>query len=354
MDGTGDELGASNTNLARIYQMLPPSDAKQITFYDPGVATGKILKPVKLFQFITGAGISKNIKKAYTFLAMNYEPGDQVYLFGFSRGAYTARSLMGLINCVHLLWPDRINQLDRAYRLYAGKAKKTKTDHFRSLHARPADIYLVGVFDTVGSLLGPFFFKTFGMLMAFMIASTFYNDLYIVVAMVIVFGFLLSPWVVKLNAFLGIHKFHNTQLCPGNVFAYHAVSIDEKRRSFKPRLWNDKDDPRVEQIWFAGTHKDIGGPSLNPETANSSLRWMMKNAQAKGLLINYQEGDLKINTGGALTPNKFPLNLFPVARGLKKHYRFHESVEQRIQLNPDYASAKRIKKLDPIFVWDLA
>ncbi len=351
MDGTGDEIGKLNTNVAKIYEALQVNKS-QIVYYDPGVATGKISKPIKLFQFITGAGISENIKKAYEYLVKNYEPGDQVYLFGFSRGAYTARSLMGMIHCVGLLTPNHISQLKKAYLLYAGKAKDETSDKFRKQHSRECQIHFVGVFDTVGSLLGNLFFKGFGLLIAISIAVYFQHNNYILTAMLAAVLFLLSPWVAKLNAFLGIHKFHNTELMSGDTHAFHAVSINEKRRSFKPSLWKNIEDKRVQQLWFAGTHKDIGGPSASRETSNTALRWMISNAKLNGLLFNFDEQSLKIDNTSKLTPDRFPLNLFPVARRLKKNYKFHASVLERIEKSPRYASAKRIKKLNPVFIAD--
>lgn len=349
MDGTGDEIGAFNTNIAKIFQALQVHE-NQIVYYDPGVATGKILKPIKLFQFVTGAGISKNIMKAYEYLSHHYEAGDRVYLFGFSRGAYAARSLMGLIRCVGLLQPNHISHLRQAYRLYAGEASVESKTKFREKYSRSCEIYFIGVFDTVGSLLGDLFFKGFGLFVASVIAIVFQDYGFVLVAMFAAILFLLTPWVGKLNAFLGIHKFHNTMLTSLNTYSFHAVSIDEKRRSFKPSLWKNTQSERVQQLWFAGTHKDIGGPSVTRETSNTALQWMMSHARLNGVDFNFDERNLKINNNGALTPNRFPLNLFPVARRLKSDYKFHASVKQRIEMNPKYRSAKKIEKLNPIFV----
>lgn len=248
-DGTWDTAD-KHTNVYKLYKALPTT-ATQLPMYDDGVgATGD---PIwKLVGGAFGTGLWQKIKDGYTKIAHAYEHGDSVFLFGFSRGAFTARSLAGMIAACGLptqnFSDDLVNTAFRAYR---------EKDHRQALLATLQDcnmecakITMVGVWDTVGSLGIP---SVFGGVDP------------------IVYGFL------------------DTTLHPNILNAYHALAIDEKRMEFPPTLWTGQTAPgqTMEQVWFTGVHSDVGGgePDQTGKTALSdiTLGWMLGKAAKLGL-----------------------------------------------------------------------
>lgn len=246
-DGTGNEYGRNNTNVVEIYSVAVKNE-KQITFYDPGVGTGGweydeeagSLK-AKADQ-ATGEGLQKNVEDAYYFLMKCYEEGDKVYLFGFSRGAFTARALAGMLYKCGLLRPDNDNLLEYASKIYNTKDNKEIAGGFKATFSRSCPAYFVGVWDTVESLV--------------------------------------------LNAG---KKFYNYQLNPEVNYGYQALAIDEKRRDFPPCLWDETQKiagQTIEQVWFAGVHSDVGGWYDERGLSNTALRWMIDKASACGVEID--------------------------------------------------------------------
>ena len=243
-DGTWNSWrGGSGTNVVRLYQTFQEIDGEQLLTYDAGVGTD-------FFRFTGGAfgfGISRNIKELYRFIVDNYEPGDLVYLFGFSRGAFSVRSLGGLLERCGILKRDRVDLVDRAFEFYkAGPSREA--DHFRRAYAHEDfEIRVIGVWDTVGALGVPF------------------------------------SLVNRFNPFA--HQFHDTRLGRHVRFAFHAVSIDENRRTFRPTLWSESEpetplppplfDQRIRQAWFAGHHGDVGGTYAERGLSDAALAWMI-------------------------------------------------------------------------------
>jgi uncharacterized protein (DUF2235 family) len=237
-------------------------DVGQVKAYDQGVGTGYSALD-KISGGITGAGIDKNIKDLYTFLCINYEPGDELYLFGFSRGAYTARSLAGLIKCCGVLKPANIHLVDDAYNLYRDRNRYSlpSSDMMKAWRSNFSqeditEILFMGVWDTVGALGIPLtIFKSFN------------HDKY---------------------------KFHDCTLGTNVKYAYHALAINEKRRLFQPTLWNlsttvmnDPEHPQVlEQRWFAGAHANIGGGYADSGLSDITLDWLIKKAEDVGLCFH--------------------------------------------------------------------
>jgi uncharacterized protein (DUF2235 family) len=183
-----------------------------------------------------------------------YEPGDDLYFFGFSRGAFTARSTVGLVRNCGILRSEHVDRIKQAYRLYRGREERTKPDGmeaqmFRRMYSHPETrIHFVGVWDTVGSLGIP------------------------------IDGVRLP--LVKL------WSFHDTMLSRYVRFAYHALSIDERRGPFKPTLWEQHEEATeqtLEQLWFAGVHCDVGGGYSDPALAEIPLLWMVDRARAASL-----------------------------------------------------------------------
>lgn len=248
-DGTGNEYGEHNTNVVELYSVAI-NGTKQITFYDPGIGTGGWEYEEESNSLrakhdqVTGEGLQKNVEDAYRFLMKTYEEGDRVYLFGFSRGAFTARALGGMLYDVGLLRIDTDNLLEYASKLCNNKNNYSSEviSGFRSTFCRPCPAYFIGVWDTVESLV--------------------------------------------LNAG---KRFYNYQLNPETKFGYHALAIDEKRKDFPPCRWDETQKvagQTIEQVWFAGVHSDVGGWYDERGLSNTALLWMIEKAQACGMEVD--------------------------------------------------------------------
>lgn len=250
--------GSQTTNVWLIYQLVKPfatDRTPQLAYYHPGVGTGGFIDRVVGGAF--GVGLGLDIRQCYRFLVDHYHPGDYVYLFGFSRGAYTVRSLAGLIRNCGVINPEKLEAGENidgavhdAFELYRKRGDATAPNaqlsvDFRVKHSHPDfRITCIGVWDTVGSLGIPV-----GML-----------------------GHLTSHLV----------GFHDVTLSSRVDRAYQAVAIDERRRPFVPTLWLQQPDAReqgqrIEQRWFTGVHSDVGGGYPWPDRglATLALRWMV-------------------------------------------------------------------------------
>lgn len=249
---------SATTNVWLMYQLVKPfanDHTPQLAYYHPGVGTGGFIDRVVGGAF--GVGLGLNIRQCYRFLVDHYHPGDYVYLFGFSRGAYTVRSLAGLVRNCGVLDPEKLepgvdidSAVHDAFELYRKRGDATAPRaqlavDFRVKHSHPDfRITCIGVWDTVGSLGIPV-----GLL-----------------------GHLTSHLV----------GFHDVTLSSWVDRAYHAVAIDERRRPFSPTLWLQQPDAReqgqrMEQRWFTGVHSDVGGGYPWPDRglATLALRWMV-------------------------------------------------------------------------------
>jgi uncharacterized protein (DUF2235 family) len=246
-DGTGNEYGQNNTNVVDIYSVAVKSD-KQIAFYDPGVGTGGWEYDEESGSLraksdqATGEGLQKNVEDAYRFLMDCYEGGDKIYLFGFSRGAFTVRALAGMIYKCGLLRPDNDNLLEYASKIYNTKDNNNIASGFKATFSRSCPVHFVGEWDTVESLI--------------------------------------------LNAG---KRFYNYQLNPEVTCGYQAIAIDEKRRDFPPCSWDETQKipgQTIEQVWFAGVHSDVGGWYDERGLSNVALRWMIDKASACGMEVD--------------------------------------------------------------------
>lgn len=311
-----------STNVQHIFEAICNSDEQQIQqikYYDEGIgAEGSWLN--RWIDGATGKGIDDNILNAYRFILWNYEPGDQLYLFGFSRGAYTARSLAGLIRNCGIPKSDDLSLIKEAYRIYRGRnpitnpngeealAFKQKHSYYKNLR-----IKFIGVWDTVGSLGIP------------------------------------SRWFQWYNK--QKYQFHDTTLSSITDYAYQALAIDEKRSNFKPTLWemsrkvqNGEVGQVMQQVWFPGVHSNIGGGYPDQDLSDITLKWMITKAEAAGLAFEkkYIEAAIKPNAAGRLyNSKKFPFNLFPdYLRPVCKTPLANEAVNlaayKRMELVPDY------------------
>lgn len=290
-DGTSNEISQDRTNILRLYGTLEKG-ADQVVFYDPGVGTFGAenavsyyyRRGVEIWGLASGWGLDHNVKEAYRFLVEHYDDGrraggkdvapDRIYIFGFSRGAYSARVLAGFIHALGLIDPVNLNLLDYAYRAYKGigaggagipaeDSRDPRRNPFaevrlfeRILRPRRPAIRCLGLFDTVGSIL---------------------------------------EWG------RGGPRFRSHAFTAGNrsvEAVRHAVAIDERRTMYRPQLWPDggefwnhpinpgeKTPQDVKEIWFSGVHADVGGGYPEPKSrlAKIPLAWMIEETGALGL-----------------------------------------------------------------------
>lgn len=268
LDGTWNTLN-NNTNVWRL-KSLTAETAEQHVYYSQGVGTqrGETTR-----GGVTGYGIDDEIIEAYTWLIQNFDEGDEIFIFGFSRGAYTARSLSGLIckcGVLKLGAPLSIEQLYARYRLYSATTIRTLLadglpkdasieEQWLVKYSRPTKMKFVGVWDTVGSL-----------------------------------GLPLGSMAAKVHRY----RFLDTHLRLDNEYAFHALALDEHRHNFEPTFWTrtvktgkappDRPIEHVEQRWFVGAHANVGGGYASDPLAQRPLTWLMAKAGALGLVFRDQ------------------------------------------------------------------
>ena len=252
-DNRADET--EPTNVLKVVRGVMPIDkcsAPQVVYYDAGVGTQGVVD--KYLGGGLGSGLSENIQQAYRFIANNYVNGDELFLFGFSRGAYTVRSLAGFIGAVGLLEKEHLRRVPEAYALYRlspderdGSLPDRRLKRLERPPRTPITIKFIGVWDTVGALGAP------------------------------------TPILGRLTR--GHVSFHDTQLGRDVENAYQALAVDERRRPFQPNLWTGEaaPDQTIEQVWFAGVHSNIGGGYRNAFLSEIALSWMVDRAAQHGL-----------------------------------------------------------------------
>lgn len=280
------------TNVVRLGYRVAKRDSAgvaQIVYYDQGVGTGNTVD--RITGGAIGKGLDDNIYDAYRFLVCNYEPGDELYFFGFSRGAFTARSVVGMARKCGILAAKHGRQYLRATELYRDPAKPTDAGpvRFRADYCCYGDadlqVKFIGVWDTVGALGIPL------------------RGL---------------RWLTKEK-----YAFHDTELSGAVQSAAHALAIDEHRKPFEPAIWEYKPKPgqQIEQVWFCGAHSDVGGgyerKPGEAQLADLALDWMIERARACGLAFD------------AETLSANPLELDPLAK-------MHDSHTGLYNLVPEY------------------
>ena len=291
-DGTGNSAAKlSKTNVWALYQALELSDGSQLAFYDDGVGTSGF-KPLQILGGVAGIGLARNVRDLYYRLCQHYhapddhQPGDRIYVFGFSRGAFTARILVDLITSCGILDLSKsvprggflasrtsliplstdeglVRGVDLAYQVYRRKytpplfarlyrtlrdrvfGSVPDTHTFRQSYSHSADepIEAVGVWDTVSA-----------------------------------YGLPVEEMTDVIDKLFFKLRFEEHNLNPKVRRAYHALAIDDERHSFRPLLWNEngEENPaRIQQVWFAGMHSDVGGGYPNGGLALHSLNWMI-------------------------------------------------------------------------------
>lgn len=242
------------TNVCRFYESIKDKGQdgiQQIKWYDEGVGT-------KWYdRFIGGAigsGLEINIIQGYEFLAQQYEAGDEVYVLGFSRGAYTARSFVGMIRNCGLIYPKHLAlKVAMAYGIYRTRGDSVDSftaKTFRAAFCREITIKFIGVWDTVGAL-----------------------------------GI---PLHILQDVNMKFYEFHDTKLSKIVENAYHAIAVDEHRLDYDVCLWNPDTPPqqKLEQRWFIGAHCDVGGGYKDRRLSDMTLRWIQDKASALGLAVD--------------------------------------------------------------------
>ena len=240
------------TNVLKFARGIAPKDndhIKQVVFYDWGIGSYHDAAIGGAF----GKGLEKNVMDGYRFIIHNYEPGDEIYLFGFSRGAYTVRSLCGLLNNCHVLKGEYAHKVEQAFALYKN-LKYSPNGAFSNDWKRDfsvpnsGHVNFIGVWDTVGAMGLPFS----------------------------LFGLIKDK-----------HLFYDRKLGSNIKVARHALSLDEKRKDFEPTIWEPREGSDLKQVWFAGCHSDVGG-SYPPDADNTVLSdipmmWLLKESSKIGL-----------------------------------------------------------------------
>lgn len=348
-DGTWQSVNNDcPTNVLKIAQAIEPmvtdhqgNTIPQILYYDEGIGAvpdegkqsfvknfGDLIEKVGGGAF--GWWIDEKIKEAYIFLCLNYCPGDEIYLFGFSRGAYTVRSLAGLISCSGLLKRPDISKTSEAYRIYRLKdpdKRKREGEKFRQKNADQQDntnqlnIRLLGCWDTVGALGIPNFFD-----FDIFDISDFLNQKY---------------------------EFHDRNLNPLIQNARHAIAIDERRKAFDVTIMKPGEEFKgtLKQVWFPGDHGCVGGGTKEAlGLSNAALKWMADEASELGLKL-----DLSLAEGTDYIDAQIPFTSHSMMGIVGHHLRdiaelndelgqgfkfdldhFHVSVKERWCKDPDY------------------
>ncbi|OHU52607.1 DUF2235 domain-containing protein [Mycobacteroides chelonae] len=266
-DGTGNQIrAAGNTNVVRGYDMvIHDLTDRQISYYDPGVGTDPAIgtyAPIgqfaaRIMGIAFGVGLRAKLAEAYTYLIERWQPGDRIFIFGFSRGAFCARGLAGLLNSVGMLRPGSQNLVPYAVSLYAQSCESWSAERWDQLHsfsrtvARREDgkfaipIAYLGLWDTVS-----------------------------------------APGIFKRSM-----QWPYAPSVPNALAGRHAVAIDEKRRPYREYLIKYLGDQRlVDEAWFAGIHSDVGGDYTDDDRLSDiALKWVIDGAAEHGLLLNTEK-----------------------------------------------------------------
>jgi len=323
------------TNVLKLARAISPESkdgVDQVVFYDWGLGSYNDKFSAGTF----GKGINKNIKDSYRFIVQNYALGDELYFFGFSRGAYTVRSLSGFLNNCGILRNAHANRINQAFEMYKSPdihprdetskkfrdkyCVKAKVDSLSTEEKKKYSddghpkIHFIGVWDTVGALGIPFS----------------------------VLGFLNEE-----------HMFHDNKIGPNMLYARHAMAIDEKRDDFQPTVWKQRPGVDIQQVWFSGVHSDVGG-GYTPDkggivAADYPLEWISGEAAKVGLVLSGHLAS-RLKQSHAATLHDSKRGIYKVAgthvRTILAHLDIHESVKARWDADPSYRPKKLKKRVD--------
>ncbi len=317
-DGTSQQFEENKANPLRFHYCLD-NGGGQVAFYDPGVGTfdpndtdttggwiGEVTSAVskKIAGAALGYGIVRNIADAYRYLMQVYDDGDAVFLIGFSRGAFTAEAVAGLLNKCGLLEHHNDNLVPYALRIYLDKDNARVAAEFKRTMARPCTPEMLGVWDTVKSLGGNH-------------ADDFF--------------------------YRGKR--------PNSRYGYHALAIDERREDFAPCRWGDEQDERHVEIWFPGAHSDVGGGYSDDGLANGALRWMIAKAQQHGVAF-HDERIAEFEPDPTDTLHDSHSGLWKVRDAVEREIRagakVHTTALQRRDAVADYDPANLPEEIEPV------
>ena len=252
LDGTMSSLDPGwETNAGLTYKLLQGGTGNVSVYYEPGLQWSHWRRAGDI---VFGRGINRQIRRAYGYLASRYHPGDRIFLMGYSRGAYAVRSLAGVVDLMGLLRAENatVRNIRQVYRYYENDPDAPVAQTFsRAFCHDHVEIEMIGVWDTVKSL-----------------------------------GLNL-PVLWQFTA--PRHAFHNHHLGKSVKHGFHALALDEPRVAYAPVMWETRPDWEgdVVQMWFRGTHGDIGGQISGAEKSrplsNIALVWMLQQAEACGL-----------------------------------------------------------------------
>lgn len=302
-DGTGNEISENISNVLKLYRTLRKTGKTkphQVVFYDPGVGTLARPDPwtkfkqdaVAILGLVTGYGLDDNVLAAYGFLINQYEDGDDIFLFGFSRGAYTVRVLAGLIHRIGLLSPQQSNLAGAALTAYK-QVEPTSTPTHAPLQGDETDVSDEAASPAPTSKDDRA--SQFARIVSSRWPTIKFMGVWDTVASVIV------PRPDRFYAF-SLQTLANTRHNPSVRVFRQAIAIDERRRMFRLDPWdepqafmhnrfsttNNAEPQDVKQVWFAGVHADIGGGYPEDESGLSKfpLIWMINEAVEHGLAVD--------------------------------------------------------------------
>jgi uncharacterized protein (DUF2235 family) len=322
LDGTMSSLEpGAETNAGQAYKLAAEMGSKVSIYYEPGL---QWIDWRSARDVLIGRGINRQIKRAYGYLASRYHPGDQIYMMGYSRGAYAVRSLAGVIDRVGLLRAEHATEskIRDAYRHYECSAAGDVSKAFTNAHCHDAVcIEMIGVWDTVKSL-----------------------------------G-INAPVLWRLSE--QMHAFHNHDLSGIVKNGFQALAINESRVAYAPVLWATHEgfEGRVEQVWFPGSHGDVGGQlggfdAARP-LANIPLVWMLKRAEEIGLPLpagwqqRFVQDASAPSVGNWRGWGRFFMTRRKRIVGRDASERVHESVEEHSRSAPMKRKWGRSKNPEP-------
>jgi uncharacterized protein (DUF2235 family) len=325
-DGTANEFAQDRTNVVKLFFTLRQDRSRQVSYYHPGLGTmeppgaltGLARKTTRLLDQAFGSGLDRDIRDAYVFIMNNFVEGDRIFLFGFSRGAFTVRAVASLLRMYGLMAEGNDTAVPYAIRMFTGLNRRRNAagdpqtpassatspfrlaDEFKQTFSRPCRPYFVGVWDTVSSV-----------------------------------GWVDNPLWLPYTA-------DNCEIAIGR----HAVAIDERRAFFRSNLWTPRRAPPqggpldLKQVWFPGVHADVGGgyPEAESALAKVPLRWMLSEATKAGLLVDDKRVDLILGELGggyvkadptAPAHESLTWPWWPAELVLKRHYDWATSQWER-------------------------
>jgi uncharacterized protein (DUF2235 family) len=314
-DGTANEFASDHTNVLKLYRVLDNDPQRQVAFYHPGLGTMEAAaaltsvarKTTKLLGLAVGYGLEADVRDAYAFLMQQFRPGDMLFMFGFSRGAYVVRAVASLLHMYGLLpegnepmIPYAIRMMNAINRQRDGKGFQLADDFRSTFRGHLCKPHFVGVWDTVNSV-----------------------------------GWIENPL-----------KLPYSPSNPDIAIGRHAVAIEERRAFFRTNLWRPALPPAdggpkdLKQVWFPGVHSDVGGgyPEAESGLAKFAFEWMTREAAEAGLLVTrsridevmgrtgtkYVKADPDAKMHESLTLWWRPAEIVP-----KKHWNWQKQCEER-------------------------